>query len=114
VDQVDDGVALLKGSSRQDETILVIGYNNPFTYILRRKPARGGSVWLQIGDNFPADHFFSGDRVFGDAALVMVSNCPGDLQESNAELAEAYRPYLLQHYVFVASSQYWSLYRRNG
>jgi hypothetical protein len=114
VDQVNDGLALLEKFSAQNESVFTLGYNNPFTYILQRKPARGGSVWLQIGDNFPANHPIAGDRLFGNAALVMVANYPSDLQESNATLAEAYRPYLLQHFVFVASSQWWSLYRRIG
>ena len=114
VDQVNDGLTLLDKFTTQDESIFTLGYNNPFTYILRRKPALGGSVWLQIGDNFPANHPISGDRLFGDARLVMLANYPSDLQESNATLAEAYRPYLSQHFVIVASSQWWSLYRRNG
>lgn len=114
VGQVNDGLALLDRNSTQDETIFVLGYNNPFTYVLRRKPARGGSVWLQLGDNFSSKHFLSGDRVFGDAVLVMVANYPSDIQESNAAIEEGYRPYLTQHFAFVASSQWWSLYRRTN
>jgi hypothetical protein len=114
VDQVNDGLTLLEKFSTPDESIFTLGYNNPFTYILQRKPALGGSVWLQIGDNFPANHPISGDRLFGDARLVMLANYPSDLEESNAALAETYRPYLSQHFVFVASSQWWSLYRRTG
>jgi hypothetical protein len=114
VDQVNDGLALLGRNSTQDETIFALGYNNPFTYVLRRKPARGGSVWLQLGDNFSKKHFLSGDRVFGDATLVMVANYPSDIQESNTAIEEGYRPNLMQHFALVASSQWWSLYRRTN
>jgi hypothetical protein len=113
VGYVNDGLALLERWSTQDESVLVLGFNNPFAYALRRKPALGGSTWLRPGDNIPKTHLLEADLVFGNADLIMVPNYPASVQQSNTDLAEAYHPYLSRHFTFVASSQWWALYRRN-
>ena len=112
VDHVNDGLALLEKSSTQDESVLTIGYENPFEYILRRKPALGGSPWEAVDINFPRTHLLDESLVFGNADLIMVPNYPNSNEESDMILAKAYHSYLLQHFTFVANSQWWSLYRR--
>jgi hypothetical protein len=112
VDHVNDGLVLLQKSSTQDESVAAIGLINPFSYVLRRKPALGGSPWEIAGDNFPRMHLLDESLVFGNADLIMVPDYPNSNEESDMFLAEAYRPYLLQHFNFVANSQWWSLYRR--
>ncbi|MGA3162099.1 MAG: hypothetical protein ABSC77_12860 [Terracidiphilus sp.] len=110
---VNDGLELLEKSSTQQESVLTLSYNNPFSYILRRKPALGGSTWLALGDNVPNNHLLEASQVFGNADLMMVPHYPNVNQDSDIALAETYHPYLSAHFSFVASSKWWSLYRRN-
>jgi len=109
---VNDGLTLLRNSSTQDERVLTLGYINPFAYILRRKPALGGSPWLKVNDNFPRTRPLDAGMIFGNADLIMVANYQSSSQESDIALAAIYHSYLVQHFDFVASSQWWSLYRR--
>ena len=109
---VDDGLALLEKSSTPEESVVTLGFEDPFAYVLRRKPALGGSPWLESGDNFPKTHMPDPDLVFGNADLTMLPNYPNSNEKSDMEMAEAYRPYISQHFTFIASSQWWSLYRR--
>jgi hypothetical protein len=112
VDYINDGLYLLKKWSRPDESILTLGYNNPFPYILRRRPAFGGSPWLHEGNDISRDHPLAAERLFGDAALVMVPRMPSSHQDSDLDLQVIYHPYLQQHFSLVAKSDWWSLYRR--
>ena len=112
VGYVNDGLTMLENSSSQNESVLTLGYINPFAYILRRKPALGGSPWLTIGNNIPSAHSLDESLVFGNADLLMLPNYPNSNREGEIDLADAYRPYIAQHFDFVASSQWWSLYRR--
>jgi hypothetical protein len=109
---VNDGTALLTRWSSPQETVLALGFHNPFPYLLRRKPAKGGSTWMHLDDNFSEAHPRQASLMFGDAALIMVPHYPSSHQESDEKIEQAYHSYLLQHFSFVASSQSWSLYRR--
>jgi len=110
---VNDGLALLAQSSTPNETVLTLGFHNPFSYILRRKPAEGGSIFLLLGNSIAKTHLLEASRVFGNADLIMVPHYPSSHQRSDVEIEEAYHSYLSQHFSFVASTQWWSLYRRN-
>jgi hypothetical protein len=112
VDNLNDGRALLEKYSAQTESVFAIGYRNPFSYVLRRKPAFGGSTLLQIDYNFSEKNPLDADLVFGNADLIMVPHYQSGIEPSNTMIVEIYRPYLQQHFAFVASSQSWSLYRR--
>jgi hypothetical protein len=109
---VNDGLALLERSSTPEESVLTVGFDNPFSYILRRKPAMGGSPWLALGVNISRTHLLEANRAFGNADLIMVPIYPSSHQKRDADIEEVYHPYLSQHFAFVASSQRWSLYRR--
>jgi hypothetical protein len=112
VEIVNDGLTMLEDSSKQTESVLTLGFIEPFAYILRRRPALGGSPWLVLGDNFPTAQSLNGSLVFGNADLLMLPHYPSSNMKSDADLAAAYHPYIVQHFDFVASSQWWSLYRR--
>lgn len=112
VDDVNDGVDLLTRLTKPQETVQVVGFHNPFSYLLRRKPARGGSPWFLFGNNIPTSPMLDAELVFGDAALIMVPHYPSSHAASDARFAAAYETYLTQHYAPVASSASWSLYRR--
>jgi hypothetical protein len=111
---VNDGLALLTWSAAPEESILTLGFHNPFSYILRRKPAVGGSPFLLLGNSISETHLLEASRVFGNADLIMVPHYPSSHQRSDADIEMAYHAYLSQHFTFVASSQWWSLYRRKG
>jgi hypothetical protein len=110
---VNDGLALLARSSTPEESVLTLGFHSPFSYILRRKPAAGGSPILIFGYTISRTHLLAANRVFGNADLIMVPHYPSSHQTSDTDLEEAYHSYLSQHFSFVASTQWWSLYRRN-
>jgi len=109
---VDDGLALLRRSSAPDESVLTLGFHDPFSYILRRKPALGGSTWLLLDNNVSRTHMLEASRIFGNADLIMVPHYPSSHWQDDADLETAYHAYLSEHFTFVASSQWWSLYRR--
>ena len=113
---LNDGLALLENSSTQSESVMTLGMQNPFSYLLRRRPALGGSPWLYLDNNLSREHKLEASRVFGDAALIMVPDAEkefGSASQNDIFLQQAYQPYLLQHFTLVARSQWWSLYRRN-
>jgi hypothetical protein len=113
---LNDGLALLEKSSKPEESVMTLGMNNAFSYLLRRQPARGGSTWLNLGNNISEKHKLEPNRLFGNAALIMIPDAGkeiGNDKTNDLFLQQAYQSYLLQHFTLVASSQWWSLYRRN-
>jgi hypothetical protein len=109
---LNDGLALLEKNSKPDETILALGFHNPFSYLLRRKPADGGSSYLFMGNSISENHMPSVGQVFGNADLMILPHNEGTHRDSDLFIQNYYRSYLLQNFRFVAQSQYWSLYRR--
>ncbi len=107
---VSDGVQLLESLSSPTEKVGTVGFHNPFSYVLRRKPATGGSPFLLLGNNVQLAHLPDPQRMFGNADLIME---PHSHHSSDQQLEDAYRPYLLQHYSLAGQSQWWTLYRRN-
>jgi hypothetical protein len=110
---VNDGLAELTRDSNQQETILALGFHNPFSYLLRRKPAAGGSSYLFMGNSITEKHMPSEKQVFGDANLMVLPDNEGTHRASDLFVENYYRPYLLQNFRFVSRSKFWLLYRRN-
>jgi hypothetical protein len=110
---VNDGLALLARSSTPEESVLTLGFHNPFSYLLRRKPAVGGSPFLLVGNSIGTTQLLEPSRLFGNADLIMLPHYPSSHLRSDLWIENAYQPYLSQHFSFVASTQWWSLYRRN-
>jgi len=111
---LDDGLALLRAQSRPEESVFVLGFSNPFSYLLRRKPAHGGSSFLFIPTSITQNHMPAVDRVFGDADLMMLPEYESTHHDGDQFIQNYYRSYLLQNFRFVAKSKDWSLYRRNN
>jgi len=109
---VNDGLALLENQSSPNESVLVLGFINPFSYLLRRKPAEGGSSFLFLPTSISVTHMPSVDRIFGDADLMMLPDYEGTHRSSDLFIENYYHAYLLQHFHFVARSKSWLLYRR--
>jgi hypothetical protein len=110
---VSDGVRLLESSSLQNEKVATVGFHNPFSYVLRRKPATGGSTWLLIDNNISMAHLPDPQLIFGDADLIMEPHYVSTHEWSDLLIEEAYRPYLQEHYSVAGQSEWWTLYRRN-
>lgn len=110
---LDDGLALLRAQSQPQESVLVLGFSNPFSYLLRRTPANGGSSFLFIPTSISQDHMPPVDRVFGDADLMMLPQYESTHRDGDQFIENYYRGYLLQNFQFVAKSKDWSLYRKN-
>ncbi|HEY2470974.1 MAG TPA: hypothetical protein VGI45_24480 [Terracidiphilus sp.] len=113
VDAVNDGLALLNQQSTPQESILVLGFQNPFTYLLRRKPAEGGSAFLDVGKSISSTHMPAVDRVFGNADLMMLPDYDSSHRASDLFVENYYHAYLLENFQLVGRSQRWLLYRRN-
>ena len=111
---INDGRQLLLQNSASQESVLTLGFHNPFPYVLRRKPARGGSVWLLLGNNISTASLLSETQVFGNADLIMLPSYPSGHRDTDAWLQKTYHAYLENHFAFVAKSQWWSLYRRKN
>jgi len=111
---LNDGINLLNSKTRPDETILVLGFHNPFSYLLRRKPAAGGSSYLFVGNSMSADHMLPGNSVFDHADLMMLPENEGTHRVSDQFIQTYYRDDLLRNFDFVANSNYWKLYRRSA
>lgn len=109
---LNDGVYMLQKQTRPDESILTIGYNDPFPYLLRRKPALGGSPWLHEGNDISKTHPLDANLVFGNADLIMLPESPSSHRDSDLDLQVIYHQYLVDHFAFVARSTWWTLYRR--
>lgn len=110
---LNDGLTLLSTQSRSEESILSLGFHNPFSYLLRRRPAKGGSTYLGIGNSISKTHMPTIDRVFGDADLMVLPIYDGTHRENDQFIQNYYRPYLVQNFHFIAESPCWVLYRRN-
>ena len=113
VNCVNDGLAELSRDSKQQETILALGFHNPFSYLLRRQPAEGGSSYLFMGNSMTEKHMPSENQVFGDADLMVLPDNSGTHRSSDVFIQNYYRSYLSENYRFVARSKFWTLYRRN-
>lgn len=113
VNIVNDGMNLLRNQLGPNETILPLGFHNPFSYLLRRKQARGGSSYLFIGNSISETHMPPTDWVFDRADLMILPTYEGTHSESDQFIQDYYRTYLTQNFHFVAKSQDWALYRRN-
>jgi hypothetical protein len=112
-ESLNDGMDLLRIQSNPNETILALGFYNPFPYLLRRMPARGGSAFLFVGNSMSASAMPPPEWVFDHADLMILPTYEGTHKESDQFIQEYYRPYLARNFHFVAKSQDWMLYRRN-
>jgi hypothetical protein len=110
---ISDGVRLLESSSQPNEKVATVGFHNPFSYVLRRKPATGGSTFLLLDNNITMAHLPDPQRIFGDADLIMEPHYESTHEHSDLLIEEAYRPYLQEHYSVAGQSEWWTLYRRS-
>ena len=112
VSYINAGLLLLNRSSTPQEKILSLGFHDPFSYALKRIPARGGGPWFLLGNNISTTVRLDEERMFGNADIVMVPHYPSTHEDTDQFLWNTYSSYLLQHFNLAGNSQWWSLYRR--
>jgi hypothetical protein len=110
----NDGLHLLNALSGPRETISTISFVNPFPFALGRRPAEGGAVWFGPNNNVSVSRPLPVTMLIGHPDVLMVQKpIDSGLAEIRA-IFNAYPDLLTRDYVFVGSSQYWSLYRRRS
>jgi len=105
---IEDGMALLRARSVQEETVYSLGYSNPFSYVLRRRPAEGGSWCLAYGLVLDERYHPDPDRTLGNADILMV---PKDSYDDVDGVLRIYGDYLRSHFRLAAESVHWRMYR---
>ncbi len=111
---VNDGVALLERTTREDETVLSIDMTNPFPYTLERRPPRAGIVSPVYHLNLDDAHRPTDDQFFGDADIVMVPKHPSLVDTTFEDFLKAYQRGLMQRYYLAAETSWWWMYRRKS
>jgi hypothetical protein len=110
----NDGIRLLSSLSRPDETVFCIAYDNPFSFALGRRPAQGGALWFDLGNNISAQHPPPESVIIGHPDLLMVQ-LSNDVQGNISKtILSLYPDLLAKEFTLVGSSQYWTLYRRRS
>jgi hypothetical protein len=110
---LDDGIRLLKQHTRQSDLVTTLGFGNPFSYCLWRKPPTGGKIWLHIPNNLSLDHLPRAQELFGNATIVMVPKYPSTHLRSDQLLFQAYQSDLIADFSLVAESEWWRMYWRS-
>ncbi len=108
---VNQGLALLRDHSSQNEKVVSLEFSNPFSIALERTPPKDGTTCLQYGVTFDDSHKLSPDRLFGDAELVMLPKVFSAPLLSAAIVRNYLKP-LHERFGKVAESSQWTLYRR--
>lgn len=111
-DFVNDGLALIRKFQQPNDSVMALDFANPFSFALGMKPARGGTTVLNYQTTFGDVSRPSGDALLGSASLVML---PKTFSDGSLYLSidRLYGPYLDAHFVLIAESNSWKLYRRH-
>ena len=112
VTYVNDGVALLKRSTRHAEKVLTMDMVNPFPYALQWPAPRGGIAAMAYHYTLGDGHRPSDDAYFGDADIVMVPKRPASDDRYYTDFWKVYEPGLAQRFSLAAESDWWLMYRR--
>lgn len=108
---VNDGVALLRRSSRSDQTVITMDMMNPFSYALQRKPALGGIAAAAYNYTLSDEYRPTDDGYFGNADIVMVPKRPAVEPILHDPIIRIYEPALEKRYRLEAESDWWRLYK---
>ncbi|MGH9656473.1 MAG: hypothetical protein ACRD6B_23780 [Bryobacteraceae bacterium] len=110
---VNDGLRLVKQYRQPGETVMCLGFSNPFSYGLGIPPAPGGTTVMQYRSTFDDTHRQSPQQLFGKADLVMLPKLSSS-PDSGDSIHRLYVPYLKKHFRAIGKSRFWFLYRRDG
>jgi hypothetical protein len=114
-DFVNDGLALIKKHSGPRDSVVVLGFTNPFSYALLRPPARGGSPFWGLNNNYSERSIPGTDKLIGDAAVVMIPKDKGLYWKSAAPLLEREcKPVLDKNFRLTGETNIWRMYIRTS
>jgi hypothetical protein len=111
VNQIDDGIRLLRNHCRPSDRIQTIEMQNPFPFALGWRPPRGGIASTGFDYTVSAKFRPSFDAYFGDATAVMVPKHPATPPDIIGGFNAIYLPALHERYRLAAESPQWWLYK---
>ncbi len=112
VHKVNDGIRLLTASTVPSEKITTVEMFEPFTYALDRVPIRGGIAAAAFRYTLDERHHPTAERLFGDAAVIMVPKRSATPPRFYTGFRAIYEPALQRDFRLAAESRDWWLYRR--
>jgi hypothetical protein len=113
--RVNDGLALIKKHSGSRDSVVVLGFTNPFSYALLRPPARGGSPFWGMNNNYSDQSIPDSGKLIGNAAVVMIPKDTGLYRESAAPLLEQEcKPVLDKNFRLAGETNIWRMYVRTS
>lgn len=114
---LDDGIALLRRHSSDEDGVLAFDEFNPFNYLLGRPTPRGGFAATAYNYIFTGGSHPGVKRFFGDAGYVMVRKYDPDGADTT-ELADVralldiYGSALQANFTVAEETAHWILWRR--
>ena len=109
---VNDGLRLLRQYSSPGDPVFTMDMVNPFPYALGRPPMHGGLPAMAWNYSISPRHRPPADRLFGNAAVLMIPKHPAIGQEYFDGYVPAYRAEIDRRFRLAAESDWWWLYRR--
>ncbi len=112
VNKLNDGIRLLTASTEPSEKVTTLDAFEPFAYALERAPIRGGMACAADRYTLDERHHPTPERLFGDAAVIMVPKRSATPPRFYTGLRAIYEPALQRDFRLAAESESWWLYRR--
>jgi hypothetical protein len=107
----NEGMELITRWTRPDASVYTLGFADPYSYLLQRRPARGGSTWLHPRYNFSDDHKPAPEWLLGGADVVMFYRIKNHFLQDY--INRNYFGYVTSHFHPIAESEHWRLYGKN-
>jgi hypothetical protein len=109
---VVDGLALLRNHALPGESITTFDAYNPFPYLRREAPPKGGMSAAVFDFTYCASHHLTPEDFFGEAVLVMRPRISASNPNFAEGLESTYAPALERAFELIGESEHWRLYRR--
>ncbi len=107
-----DGLALLRTHASPGERITTFDAYNPFPYLRREAPPKGGMSAAVFNFTYCSSHHLPPEQFFGEADLVMRPRISASSPDYAAGLESTYAAALERAFDLIGESEHWRLYRR--
>jgi len=115
--RINDGIDLLQRNLKNGDRVTTFAYANPFSFAIGLAPANDDFLFWDENFSFDQRHFPTPAEFLGSASLVIVPRLTDHSQGRDVQTVELmweiYGSYLQSHFREIASTDTWSLYRRN-
>lgn len=105
------GVEALGGMISGNDRIFVFDFANPFPFIVGTPPIRGDLYSYDLDRQYSKDVHIPTEKLFSTVTLALVPRFPLEYKDRDA-LWELYGDYVRQHFVVLADTPYWTVWRR--